>query len=115
MPSELQLPSEEEDTWEYKTFTHNSANIVEKLSSVPLAAVIADKLLAAGIIGHTVREHAHIHAVGVIEMDRLRPMFTALEGKIKQNVQYYHNFRGILLSLGADADTALHYMPEKGN
>ena len=87
---------------------------MEKLANVPLAGRIADKLSAAGTIGEYVKRLAHIHAPGVTEVDRVRPIIAALKDKIQQDVQIYHHFRGVLLSLGADADTALYYLPEKG-
>ena len=102
------------DTWEYKAFTISSAEVMEKLSRVPLAGRIADKLSAAGTIGEYVKQLAYIHAPGVTEVDRIRPIIATLKDKIQQDVQIYHHFRGILLSLGADADTALHYLPEEG-
>ena len=102
------------DTWEYKVFTKSSAEVMEKLANVPLAGRIADKLSAAGTIGEYVKRLAHIHAPGVTEVDRVRPIIAALKDKIQQDVQIYHHFRGILLSLGADADTTLYYLPEKG-
>ena len=110
----LQLPGPGKDTWEYIVFTKSSAEVMEKLANVPLAGRIADKLSAAGTIGEYVKQLAHIHAPGVTEVDRVRPIIAALKDKIQQDVQIYHHFRGILLSLGADADTALYYLPEKG-
>ena len=113
--SELQLTSPEESTWEYKAFTKNSAEIMEKLANVLLAARIADKLYADGIIGNDVKQRAHIHAPDVTEIDRVRPIITALKDKIWQNVQIYHRFRGILeSSFPSDAETALSYIPEEG-
>ena len=96
-------------------FTKNSAEIMEKLANVSLAARIADKLYADGIIGNDVKQRAYIHAPDVTEIDRVRPIITALKDKIWQNVQIYHRFRDILeSSFPSDAETALYYMPEKG-
>ena len=115
LSSELQLSSPEDGTWEYKVFYKNSAEIMEKLANVPLAARIADKLYAGGIIGNDVKQRACIHAPDVTEIDRVRPIITALKDKIWQNVQIYHRFRDILeSSFPSDAETALYYMPEKG-
>ena len=105
---------EGKDSWQYRLFTKSSAEVMEKLANVPLAGRIADKLSAAGIIGEYVNQLAHIHAPGVTEVDRARPIIAALKDKIQHDVQIYHSFRGILLSFGADSDTALHYLPEKG-
>ena len=112
--SALQLPSPGKDTWEYKTFKKHSADIIEKLATVKLAGTLADKLSAAGILGQSVTEQAGIYGPDVTETCRVRPIIAALKDKIEQNSQIYHDFRGILQSLGADADTALHCMPGKG-
>ena len=101
-------------TWEYKVFAKNSAEIIDTLANVNLAGRIADKLSAAHIIGQSIRHDATTYGPGVTEVHRIRPIIIALEDKIRQNAQTYHQFRGILLSLGADAETALYYMPEEG-
>ena len=101
-------------TWEYKIFAKNSAEIIDTLANVKLAGRIADKLSAARIIGPSIRHDAINYGPGVTEVHRIRPIIIALEDKIQQNAQTYHQFRGILLSLGADAETALFYMPKKG-
>ena len=79
-----------------------------------LAAKVAGKLNAAGIIGDAVTAHVYSHGPGITETSRLQHIITALKDKIQLDAQRYHDFRQILVSLGADADTALHYMPEKG-
>ena len=94
-------------------FSKKSAEIMESLANVPLAARIADKLYADHIIGNDVKQRAHIYA-GFTEIDRVRPIITALMDKIRQNAQLYHSFRGILVSFEPDTETALYYMPENG-
>ena len=79
-----------------------------------LAGRLADELNAAGILGQSVTEQAINFGPNVTETSRVRPIITALKDKIEHNAQIYHDFRGILQSLGADADTALHYMPKEG-
>ena len=110
----LQLPGPGKDTWEYKIFIENSPEIVDKLAHVKLAARVADKLSAASIIGKSVAELAYNYGPGITETSRVRDIITALKDTIQLDTRRYHNFRDILLSLGADAETALYYMPEKG-
>ena len=114
LPSALQLPSPGKDTWEYKTFKKHSADITEQLAAVKLAGTLSDKLSVHGILGQSVMEQAGIYGPRVTETGRVRPIIAALKDKIEQNAEVYHDFRGILQSLGADADTALHCMPGKG-
>ena len=96
-------------------FTENLFEIVDKLATIRLAGRVADKLSAAGIIGKSVFEFAHNYDPGITETSRVRDIVTALKDKIQLDARRYHDFRKILASLGADADTALCYMPEKGN
>ena len=84
------------------------------LAGVNLAGRIADKLSAASIIGKSVTEDAQSYGPGVNETRRVRCIITAIKDKIKLDAQRYHDFREILVSIGPDAETALHYMPEKG-
>ena len=79
-----------------------------------LAARVASKLSAAGIIGESVTEHVHNYGPGITERSRLQHIITALKDMIKLDARRYHDFRDILVSLGIDADKALHYLPEKG-
>ena len=79
-----------------------------------LAARVASKLSAAGIIGESVTEHVHNYGPGITERSRLQHIITALKDKIQLDARRYHDFRDILVSLGADADTALPYMPKTG-
>ena len=101
-------------TWEYKVFAKNSADIIDKLVNVKLAGRLADKLSAARMIGPTTTQRAYISGPDVTEAHRIRPIIIALKDKIQQNAQKYHQFRDILLSLGADTETALYCMPERG-
>ena len=110
----MQVPDTGKDTWEYKVFLKNSAEIIAKLATAQLAGSLADKLRAASIIGDRITKHAHNFGPGVLDDDRVRPMIDALKDQIQQNPGKYHEFRSILLSFGADAETALYYMPEKG-
>ena len=110
----MQLPGPVKDTWEYKIFEKNCAEICDKLATVRLAGSVADKLNAVGIIGKSVTELAHNYGPGITETSRAREIIMALKDKIQLDAQNYHNFREVLLSLGADTETALHYMPEKG-
>ena len=114
MLSVLQLPCPGNDTWEYKVFVSNSAEIVDMLANVRLAGRVADKLSAAGIIGKSVTELAHNYGIGITETSRVRHIITVLKDMIQLNPRRYHEFRDILLSLGADTETALHYMPKTG-
>ena len=114
MCSVFQLPGPGKNSWEYRVFTENSSEIVDKLATVRLAGRVADKLSAAGIIGQSVTELAHNYGPGITETSRVRDIITALKDKIQLDARRYHDIRTVLLSLGADADTALHYMPEKG-
>ena len=66
------------------------------------------------MIGQTTTRRAYVAGPDVTEAHRIRPIIIALKDKIQQNAQKYHQFRDILLSLGADAETALYYMPERG-
>ena len=110
----MQVPDPGKETWECKVFRKNSAEIIDKLAHVKLARRVADKLNAARIIGENITELAYNAGPGVVESDRVRPMIDALKDQIQQNPGKYHEFRSILLSFGADAETALYYMPEKG-
>ena len=110
----MQLPGPGKDTWEYRVFRENSPEIVDKLATVKLAYRVANKLSAAGIVGKYVTELAQNYGPGITETTRVGHIITALQDKIQLDARRYHNFRKVLLSLGADADTALHYMPEKG-
>ena len=114
MCSVIQLPGPGKNSWEYRVFTENSSEIVDKLATVRLAGRVADKLSAAGIIGKSVTELAHNYGPGITETSRVRDIITVLKDKIQLDARRYHDFRKVLLSLDADADTALHYMPEKG-
>ena len=106
--------AEKATTWQYRVFAENSAEIIDKLANVNLAGRIADKLSAARIVGQSVCRGATTYGPGVTEVERIRPIVTALKDKIQQNAQAYHQFRGVLVSLGPDAETSLYYMPEKG-
>ena len=107
-------PTDAGNTWEYKVFTQNSAEIIDKLAHVKLARRVADKLNADRIIGENVTDLAYNTGPGVVESDRVRPMIDALKDQIQLNHRRYHEFRDILLSLGPDAETALHFIPGKG-
>ena len=79
-----------------------------------LAARVASKLSAAGILGESVTEHVDNYGPGVTERSRLQHIITALKDKIQLDARRYHDFREILVSLGADTETALPYMPKEG-
>ena len=89
-------------------------DIIDQLATAQLAGSLADKLRAASLIGDHIAKYAHHYAPRVLEEDRIRPMIDVLINQIEQNPGKYHEFRTHLLSFGADAETAIYYMPEKG-
>ncbi len=77
-----------------------------------VAAKIASKLNAAGIIGDSITKHVYNYGPWITERFRLQHIIAALKDKIHLDAQKYYYFRDVILSLGADADTALPFLPE---
>ena len=112
----VKLTGSGSSTWQYKILNQHSHKIIEKLADFKLARTLADKLAARGIIGKSIRDEADVSGPGVTESMRVRPIITAMQSKVETDAQVYYKFLEILQSdnIAADAEAALHYLPDSG-